>query len=66
MTLNCEMDTFFYLNEGFFPQATLILHSWGREQEAKNLLTLVSSRSFHLEPPKGPFPDIREYLDKRK
>ena len=32
----------------FFPQATLILHSWGREQKAKNLLTLVSSRSFHL------------------
>ena len=52
MTLVCTLDNFFYLTKGFFSASTLILHSWGRVTQAKNLLTRVSFLTFHLEPPK--------------
>ena len=50
---SCVAWIHFLPHRGFFPQATLILHSWGWVTHAKNLFTLVSYRSFQLEPPKG-------------
>ena len=54
--LEVQLVIGFFPHQGFtFLCMTLILQWWGQVQQAKYLLTLVSSRSFHLEPPKTVF-----------